>query len=101
MIGLETALALAIKELIETKILSWPQLAEKMCLNPARILGLNKGALSEGADADIVIVDPNKEWIFSEDQILSKSKNSPFLDGEFKGQVEYTILSGKIAYGIS
>ena len=96
--GLETELAVAITELIETGILEWPELAGKMSLNPARILGLNKGTLGIGADADIVIVDPAAEWIVEKEQFLSKSKNCAFIAKKLKGSVEYTLCSGKIAY---
>jgi dihydroorotase len=54
-IGLETELAVSIVELIDTGLLSWSELAMKLCLNPARILGINKGTLNAGADADIAI----------------------------------------------
>ncbi len=98
-IGLETALSLGITELVEKGILGLSQLIEKMSLNPARLLGLkNKGSLSEGSDADIVIFDPNKEWIVKKEEILSKSKNSPFIGWKLRGVVEHTICRGKIVY---
>lgn len=97
-IGLETELAVSITELVQTGILSWPQLVAKLTLNPARILGIDTGTLSAGACADIVVVSPEKEWVVRKDQILSKSKNSPFLGKRLKGAVEYTILGGEIVY---
>ncbi|MDD4909217.1 MAG: dihydroorotase [Candidatus Omnitrophica bacterium] len=99
-IGLETELAAAITELLDQGILDWPGLVEKMALNPARILGIDKGTLSIGRDADIVIVDPDKAWIVRREGLVSKSKNCAFLGRELKGAVEYTICSGKVAYGI-
>lgn len=99
MIGLETSLGLTVRELVEPGILSWPQLVEKMSTNPAKLIGLvNKGMIKEDADADITIVDPNKEWIFKEEEIASKSKNSPFIGWKLKSSVEYTILGGKVVY---
>ncbi|MFH0732819.1 MAG: dihydroorotase [Candidatus Omnitrophota bacterium] len=99
MIGLETALGLAAAELIDKKFLKWEDVIKKMSFAPAEILGLkNKGRLSPGADADIVIIDPEKEWKFTKDSILSKSKNSPFIGREFKGCVVMTICNGKILY---
>ena len=99
MIGLETALSLAINELVDKKIITWDELITKMSYMPARILGLNKkGRLSPGADADIVIIDPDKKWIFGKQTIVSKSKNSPFIGREFKGAAATTICSGKIVY---
>jgi dihydroorotase len=93
--GLETELAAAITELIGNNLLSWTKLVEKMALNPSRILGINKGTLSVGADADIIVVDPEKEWVVTKDKFLSKSKNSAFLGCTLKGFVEYTISNGK------
>lgn len=97
-IGLETELSLAITELVNKDLLSWPGLVEKMSLNPAKILGLHKGALSIGADADIIIVDPDKEWVVKKEEFVSKSKNSSFIGKKLKGIVEYSICNGKITY---
>ena len=97
-IGLETELAVAITELIEAGILSWPQLSAKMSWNPSRILGINKGTLSVGIDADIVIVDPDKEWTVRKEDFVSRSRNSAFIGRKLKGAVEYTIRNGKIAH---
>lgn len=99
-IGLETILSAAITELIDNKILDWPSLVEKLALNPAKILNLNKSSLSVGQPANITIVNPNLEWLVSKENIISKSKNSAFLGKRLKGKVEYTILNGEIRYGI-
>ena len=95
-IGLEIELAAAVTELIGNNLLDWPKLVMKMSLNPSRILGLDKGTLSAGADADIIIVDPEKEWIPRKETLLSKSKNSPFIGRPLKGFVEYTLCQGKV-----
>ncbi|TBR18476.1 dihydroorotase [bacterium] len=97
-IGLESGLAISIIELIDKKVLSWPELVGKISVNPAKIINVNKGTLSVGADADIVIVDAQKEFVLDKEKILSKSKNSPFIGRKVKGSVEYTICSGKISY---
>jgi dihydroorotase len=97
-VGLETELAAAITELIHAGLFDWPELVRKISYNPAQILGLKKGTLSQGADADIVIVSPDKEWVVKKDALFSKSKNSPFLGKSLKGVVEYTICGGKVAY---
>lgn len=99
MIGFETAFALTVTELVENKFIIWPQLVERMSSAPARIIGLlNKGSISKGKDADIIIVDPNKEWTFKKQDIVSKSKNSPFIGRKLKGVVDATICSGKLVY---
>lgn len=97
-IGLETELAVAISELLETAALDWKGLAAKMSWNPAKILGIKKGTLGAGSDADITIIDPAKAWVARKEDIVSQSKNSAFLGRKLKGVVEYTICNGKIAY---
>lgn len=99
MIGLETAVGLTISELVKSKMLSWSQMVERMSSAPAKILGLKlKGEIKEGFDADIVIIDPNKEWIVSENDFVSKSINSPFVGRRLNGKVETTICNGKVVY---
>jgi len=97
-IGLETELAISITELVHTGLLAWPDLVRKMAFNPARILGIDKGMLSAGSDADIIVVSPDAEWIVKKDKFISKSKNSAFLEKRLKGVVEYTICGGKLVY---
>ncbi|MCX5706930.1 MAG: amidohydrolase family protein, partial [Candidatus Omnitrophica bacterium] len=74
----------------------WSGLVRKMALNPAKILGISKGTLSIGADADMIIVDPKQEWVVQKEYFLSKSKNSSFIGRKLKGIVEYTICQGKL-----
>ncbi len=100
-IGLETELAASIVELIKPGFLDWKALVEKLCFNPARILGIEKGTLGVGKDADIIVVSPDAEWAVKKEEIISQSKNSCFLGRKLTGRVEYTICAGKIAYGIS
>ena len=99
-IGLESGLAVSIMELIDNKILTWPALVSCLALNPARILGIDKGSLSVGAAADVIIVDANKEFILDKKNIASKSKNSPFIGRKVKGLVETTIYGGRIVYQV-
>ena len=99
MIGLETSLALAVTELVEKKFLTWPQIAEKMSFSPARIFGLEqKGVVQEGYDADLTIVDPHQEWTVKKEEIVSKSKNTPFIGRKLKGLVTVTICGGRVTY---
>lgn len=95
-IGLETILSLSITELINEGMLTWSELVKKICLNPAKALGLDKGTLGAEKDADIAIISPHKEWIVSKENLVSKSKNSAFLGRKLKGIVEWTICGGNI-----
>lgn len=96
-IGLETSLPLSLA-LVEEKVLSPAQLVSKMSLNPARILGIDRGTLAQGAVADITLIDPDAEWVVEADKLESKSKNSPFLGRKMKGRAAYTIVGGKIIH---
>jgi len=93
--GLETALGLSLK-LVEEGILTMNQLIEKMTINPAKIMGINKGTLKNGADADVVIVDTNKEFKVESEKFVSKGKNTPFEGWVLKGMAVITICKGKI-----
>jgi dihydroorotase len=95
-IGLETALPLAVTEL--SGVLTPLELVEKLSLNPARILGINGGALSPGSVADVTIIDPTEVYTIDVSRFRSKSKNSPFNGRNVKGRVLYTIISGRVAY---
>jgi dihydroorotase len=97
-IGLETELAAGITWLVHTGAIGWSELVRKMSYSPARILGTDKGILSQGADADLIIVSADREWVVKKDEILSRSKNSAFLGRRLKGVVEYTIYKGAIVY---
>ncbi len=97
-IGLETELAVSITELVKPGLLDWTDLVKKLATNPARILKVDKGVLSTGKDADIIVVDPEKEWTVTKDGFLSKSRNSAFLGRRLNGVVEYTICNGRIVY---
>jgi len=95
-IGLETALSLAIMELVDKKMLSWRDLIMKMSANPARLLGLERGSLKKGAAADIVIIDSGREYVYAKDSIESKSKNSPFINWKLKGQASFVFVGGEL-----
>ena len=95
-IGLETALALGVTELVGKKILSWDELILKLSANPAKILGVAGGDLGEGSPANIIIIDPEREYVFTKDSIESKSKNSPFIDWKLKGKAVTVFVNGGI-----
>ncbi len=99
MIGLETSVGLTMTELVHKKVLTLSQMVEKMSTAQARIMGLkSKGCLAEGYDADVTIIDPDREWVVRSENFLSKSKNSPFVGWTLKGMVETTICGGKVTY---
>ncbi len=97
-IGLETMVPLIITVLVKENNFSLLQAFEKVTVNPARILKLDKGELKAGRMADITIIDPEKKVRIDEAFLLSKSKNSPFLGQDLFGSVEYTICNGNIVY---
>ena len=96
--GIEAALSLGVTELVEKGVLTPMQLIAYMSTNPAKVLGIDKGTLAEGAIADIAIVDPKEEYIFDMEKSFSKSKNAPYGGMKMTGQVKMTILGGKIVY---
>jgi dihydroorotase len=96
--GLETELALSLMQLYHTKRISLSDLIAKYTVNPARLLNLKKGSLSVGADADVTVINPDREWVFEVAASASKSKNSPFFGWPLKGRATATIVSGKVAW---
>lgn len=97
-VGLETALGLVVTRLIEPGHLTWSQALEKMTINPARVIGVPKGTLAAGADADVVIIDPKARWKVDPGKFLSKSTNTPFAGWELTGRAETVIVGGKVKF---
>lgn len=97
-VGLETSVALTVTNLVKKGYLTPMQMAAKMSYNPAKVLGIPKGTLDEGKIADITIIDPNKEYTIDVNTFESKGKNTPFDGYKVSGEVEYTILNGKVVY---
>lgn len=96
--GLETSFALSYTQLVRSGALTLPELAEKMSAAPARILGLEGGAIEEGAPADLTIADLGEKWTVDPAQFVSKGKNTPFAGREVYGKVKYTLVDGEIRY---
>ena len=98
-VGLETSACLTYTELVEKGVLTVMQMAEKMSYNPAKILHLDKkGSLAPGMDADVVVIDPEAEYVIDPKEFVSKGKNTPFGGKKVKGKVMATVCGGKIVY---
>lgn len=97
-VGLETAVALTMTELVHKGVLTPLQMAEKMSYNPAKIIHSEGGRLEVGRPADITIIDPEKEYVIDSKTFESKGKNTPFNGKKVKGMVKATICDGEIAY---
>ncbi|MDK2927452.1 MAG: dihydroorotase, partial [Bacillota bacterium] len=97
-IGLETALGLTWTELVQAGVLTPAQAVAKLTYLPARIVGLAKGTLRPGADADITIFDPNATWEVDPARFYSQSRNTPFAGRRLTGQVRYTLVGGRLVY---
>lgn len=95
-IGLETALSLGIRELVEKGYLTYPELFDRMSTAPAKLYGLCGGEISEGAVADLVLFAPKETR--KVERFASKSDNSPFIGEEMPGVVHYTICNGEMVY---
>lgn len=95
--GFETALALSLK-LAHDGILTLNEMIQKMCVNPAKLLGLPYGDLSIGKQADLIIFDTNAEWTVDRNTFFSKGKNTPFHGWKLKGKNLLTMVGGKIVY---
>lgn len=97
MVGLETALSVVVKAMIETKLMDWQRLVQSMSIAPAKIAGYsNQGRLIEvGAPANIVLIDPAAKWQVRRDRLNSKSKNTPFDGMELPAVITDVIYSGK------
>ncbi len=98
MVGLETALGVALTALYHTGKMELSDILRKMTVNPACILRIPKGRLAVGSAADILIFDPDEEWTVEPEKFASKGRNTPFAGRRLKGRVKYTLVGGKIVY---
>lgn len=97
-VGLETAAALTMTELVDKGYLTIVQMAEKMSYNPAKILGLDKGVIEEGKPADLVVFDAKHQYVIDPAQFQSKGRNTPFAGRKVRGMVVATVVDGKVVY---
>lgn len=97
LIGFETALSLVLTELVDPGVLTLSEAIAKMTVNPSRILkGVPKGRLNVGADADLIVIDQEKQWVADPNHYQSKSRNCPYSGRPMKGKAEYVIVGGRI-----
>ncbi len=97
-IGMEAAFPIVYTELVGKKVLTLPQLLEKMTINPARIMHLSKGTLSVGADADVTIMDPEWNGVLETSILQSRSRNCPYLGRSVQCRIFSTIVGGRVIY---
>jgi len=97
-LGLETAVGLAVTRLVATGRIGWPRLVEAMSLLPSRILGLARGTLQPGAIADVTLIDPRLCWRVEAGSMHSKSVNTPFNGWTLTGRAVATIVGGRVKY---
>lgn len=97
-VGLETALGLAVTELVEKGVITLPQLVERMSTAPARAFRLPGGTLRPGSPADVTVFDPSAEWTVEPEAFLSRSRNTPFGGWRLRGRALYTIVGGRVVW---
>ena len=97
-VGLETLVPICVHGLIEPGHLGWPAVIEKLTINPSRILGIDKGTLRPGADADVTLIDPEARWTIDATKFRSKSRNTPYDGWNVKGRAVMTIVGGEVKY---
>ena len=97
-LGLETALGLALTELVGTGVLSLPELIERMSTKPARVFDLPGGTLRRGTAADVVMLDPAARWTVDAERFFSQSRNTPFGGRELTGRVVRTVVGGQTVF---
>jgi dihydroorotase len=96
--GLETAFAALYTHLVEPGLISLPTLLERMSAGPARIYGLEPPQIAVGAEANLVLIDPEERWTVREDGFRSRSVNSWLLGRELTGRVHMTVAAGRVAF---
>jgi len=97
-VSLDCALALYAKALVATRLLTWPELIARMTVNPAAVIGRPLGTLSQGAQADVTVIDPNKRWTIRTRAFASKARNCPYDGWRVRGRAVCTIVRGQIKF---
>jgi dihydroorotase len=104
LIGLESALSLYAQALVHSGAISWDRLIRLMTLEPAVLCGLDKlglGALTQGGPADLTLIDPDREWTITREELAGRSSNTPFLGRSLKGRAVLTLVAGRVRHDIS
>ncbi len=78
--------------------MTWPQLIEKLTLNPARVLGIDRGTLQPGARADVTVIDPTAEWTIDPARFKSKSRNCPYTGWKVRGRADTVLVNGEVKF---
>jgi dihydroorotase len=97
-VGLETALALVVTELVEKGIIDFPTLVDRMSTRPAKLFHLDGGTLAEGSVADVTVFDPAREWVVDPAKFMSKGRNTPYAGDRVRGRAVYTIVGGRVVF---
>ena len=100
-VGLETALAVSVTNLVETGHIDFRTLVDKMSCNPARIFSLPGGTLAKGAQADVTVFDPKMQWLVEPAAFLTKGRNTPYAGLTLTGRAVCTVVGGRVAYRLS
>ncbi|MGL4465363.1 MAG: dihydroorotase [Planctomycetia bacterium] len=98
MIGVETLLPVSVKALVESGRLSWSRLIATLTVNPARVLGIPRGSLKVGAEADVALIDPDEDWVIRPSEFKSKARNCPFAGWKVRGRVQLVIVHGEVRF---
>jgi dihydroorotase len=96
-LGFETALPVVLA-LVRSERVTPLQLMAALSFNPARVLGLAQGRLERGAPADVVVIEPDKRWVYDPAKGFSKSRNSPWAGQELQGRALCTVVAGRLVY---
>jgi len=97
-IGLETALGVCLREMVESGRLDLPALIDRLSCRPAQVARLPGGTLATGAPADVVVLDPEESWVCRPAEFLSLSRNTPFAGQELRGRVVMTLVGGRLVF---
>src|SRR5262249_45753762 len=99
-LGFETALGLALEQLVHAERISLQRMVELFTTGPARVIGMER-TIAAGQPADLTIFSPSRQWTYDGEQSPSKSRNSPFNGRKFKGGPVATIVAGKVTFRAS